>query len=71
MTAQRDGWTTTGAWATTAEVAAYLSVEISTIQFWARSGKLPATRLGSKYGPLRFRKLEVERWVTKQPRAAS
>jgi excisionase family DNA binding protein len=67
----RDGWTTSGAWATSTEVAAYLSVEVSTVWGWARAGKLPATRLGSKYGPLRFRKLDIERWVTRQPRAAS
>lgn len=73
MTARRnnEGWSSDGAYATSLEVASYLAVEISTIRAWARSGKLPATRLGSLHGPLRFRKLDVERWVSKQPRAAS
>lgn len=73
MTARRnnEGWSSPGAFADSTEVAAYLAVEISTIRGWARSGKLPATRLGGLHGPLRFRKLDVERWVSKQPRAAS
>lgn len=71
MTPTREGWITAGAYASSTEVAAYLDVKISTVQLWARSGKLPATRLGGLHGPLRFRKLDVERWVSKQPRAAS
>ena len=66
-----DGWSTPGAYANTVEVAEYLSVEISTVRAWARSGKLPGTRLGGLHGPLRFRKLDIEKWVSRQPRAAS
>lgn len=65
------GWPHPGAYATTADVAEYLSVEVSTIQRWARQGVLEAIRMGGHNGPMRFRKLGVEKWASRQPRACA
>lgn len=67
----REGWETTGAYAGSAETANFLGFPISTVQRWAREGTLPAIKYGGKYGALRFRKLDVERWVSRQAKAAS
>jgi excisionase family DNA binding protein len=67
----REGWATPGAFADSTETAEYLGMALSTVQRWSRSGELPAVRLGGIHGSLRFRKLDVERWASKQPRASA
>ena len=66
MTA-REGWTSAGAFARADEVASYLDMEVSTIRRYAREGVVSAVKIG---GQLRFRKLDVERWVSRQPKAS-
>ena len=67
MTA-RDGWTTLGAFSRSDEVATYLDLEVSTIRHYARTGVIPAIKIG---GELRFRKLDVEKWASRQPKASA
>jgi excisionase family DNA binding protein len=64
----RDGWTTTGAYSRSDEVATYLDMEVSTIRHYARTGVIPAIKIG---GELRFRKLDVEKWASRQPKASA
>jgi excisionase family DNA binding protein len=65
----REGWETTGAYAGSAETANFLGLPVSTVQRLARDGSLPGIKYGGKFGSFRFRKLDVERWVSRQPRA--
>lgn len=66
-----DGWPKPGAFAASTDVAEFLALPVSTIQKYARQGVLPAVRLGGPNGPLRFRKLDIEKWVSRQPRACA
>jgi excisionase family DNA binding protein len=45
------------------EVAARLSLSVSSVQRLAREGRLPAYRLGPPGASLRFDEGEVERWL--------
>jgi excisionase family DNA binding protein len=65
----REGWATPGAFADSVETAEFLRLQVSTVQRWARCGELPAIKLGGDHGPLRFRKLDVEKWASRQPKA--
>lgn len=65
----REGWSSPGAFADSTETAEYLGVQVSTVQRWSRLGELPASKFGGPRGTLRFRKLDVERWASKQPKA--
>lgn len=67
----REGWLTAGAYSGSEEVAVYLSVPVSTAQRLARAGDIPAIKIGGKFGTLRFRKLDVERWASRQPKASA
>ena len=67
----REGWSTPGAFADSVETAEFLGVTVSTTQRWARLGELPAIKLGGAHGPLRFRKLDVEKWASRQPKASA
>lgn len=71
MTTQADGWPNRGAFASSVDVAEYLYLPVSTIRKYARQGVLPAVRLGGPNGPLRFRKLDIEKWVSRQPKACA
>jgi len=46
------------------EVAALLSVPVSTVRDWARRGVLPSRKLGRHR---RFLRSELERWVVDEP----
>ena len=67
----REGWATPGAWAASQETAEYLDMKLATVQRWARAGEIPAVKFGGAHGSLRFRKLDVEKWASKQPRASA
>jgi excisionase family DNA binding protein len=67
----REGWATPGAYAGSQEVADFMALPVSTVQRWARAGDIPAVKLGGKYGLLRFRKLDVEKWASRQPKASA
>lgn len=69
LSAVRDGWTTAGAYSGSQEVADFLDVTVSTIQRWARTGELPAAKFGGRV--LRFRKLDIEKWASRQPKASA
>lgn len=54
---------------TTAEVAGLARVDVSTIQRWAKQGKLPSINPGGK--SLRFRRADVEELLTPKPAEAA
>jgi excisionase family DNA binding protein len=49
-------------WLTTAEAAAYLRVHQETIRGWARSGAIPAAKLGNR-GGFRFLREDLNRFI--------
>jgi excisionase family DNA binding protein len=51
---------------TTRELAEFIGFSPATIQDWFERGKIPGFRIG---GRLRFRAIEVERWLEEQRRA--
>jgi len=49
-------------WLTTDEAAAYLQVHIETMRRWARTGVIPAAKLGNR-GGFRFRREDLDRFL--------
>lgn len=50
---------------TAAELAEYLKVKPSTIETWAKNGKLPLVKVGSLN---RFRRSDIDAWLAKNER---
>jgi excisionase family DNA binding protein len=48
------------------QVAEYLQLKRDTIYAWARQGKIPVIRVG---GILRFRRKDIEAWLTEHTNA--
>ena len=55
MTERRD-------WLTTEEAAEYLQVHRDTLRRWARTGVIPAAKLGNR-GGFRFRREDLDRFL--------
>ena len=55
MTERRD-------WLTTEEAAEYLQVHLDTLRRWARTGVIPAAKLGNR-GGFRFRREDLDRFL--------
>jgi len=45
------------------EIAQYLGVSRSWVYLAARAGRIPCMRLGGADGPLRFVRVDIERWL--------
>lgn len=50
-------------WMSREELAAYLEIDASTIEEWAKTGRLPAQRDGEQW---RFERKRVEEWLTQE-----
>jgi|GEM_PF-2193607 len=51
------------------KAAAFLGVNVSTMRRWAKQGKLPAVKVGTR-GDWRFRKEELQKLLTPVPAVA-
>jgi excisionase family DNA binding protein len=49
-------------WLTTGEAAEYLQVHLDTLRRWARTGMIPAAKLGNR-GGFRFRREALDRFL--------
>ena len=55
-------------WLTTEEAAEYLQVHIDTLRRWARTGVVPAAKLGNR-GGVRFRREDLDRFLEERRQA--
>jgi excisionase family DNA binding protein len=54
-------------WLTTDEASEYLQVSVETMRRWARTGVIPAAKLGNR-GGFRFRREDLDRFLeTRRP----
>jgi excisionase family DNA binding protein len=51
-----------GGWLTTEEAAEYLQVHVNTMRRWARTGVIPAAKLGNR-GGFRFNPKDLDRFL--------
>lgn len=56
---QSDGWLTSE------QAAEYLQVNVETLRRWARTGEIPAAKLGNR-GGFRFKKEDLDRFVERR-----
>ena len=49
-------------WLTTEQAAAYLHVHLETVRRWARTGVIPAAKLGNR-GGFRFKREDLDRFL--------
>ena len=56
-------------WLTTEEAAEYLQVHVNTMRRWARTGVIPAAKLGNR-GGFRFRREDLDRFLEERRRSA-
>ena len=57
-------------WLTTEEAAEYLQVHVNTVRRWARTGVIPAAKLGNR-GGFRFRREDLDRFLEERRRDSS
>jgi excisionase family DNA binding protein len=55
-------------WLRTDEAAEYLKVSIDTMRRWARTGVIPAAKLGNR-GGFRFRREDLDQFLANRRRA--
>ena len=52
-------------WLTTGEAAEHLQVHLDTMRRWARTGMIPAAKLGNR-GGFRFRREDLDRFLERR-----
>ncbi len=57
-------------WLTTEEAAEFLKVHVETLRRWARTGVIPAAKLGNR-GGFRFRREDLDRFLEERRRSGS